>query len=208
MNLEELQRIRGKLKATETVVTSPTGEVTIEDRHENDEKIVSNRRKKKVEYLKRCGFVVDLEPDLKVGKAMENVYFGSQDVAADLEILQKFGITHILNVGTGIPNHFPEKFSYLKIDILDLPETRILNHFPEIFNWIDNLTSVPDCENNVFIHCNAGISRSATITIGYLMKSLKIDLKTALEICKAQRPNVKPNAGFMKQLEEFDTFQK
>lgn len=44
-----------------------------------------------------------------------------------------------MNVGTGIPNHFPKKFEYLQIDILDLPETRIIDYFERVFEFIDKV---------------------------------------------------------------------
>ena len=62
---------------------------------------------------------------------------GSQDVAADLDVLQSFRITHILNVASGIPNFFPEKFTYKQIEILDLPEQNIVLDLEKCFHFID-----------------------------------------------------------------------
>ena len=50
---------------------------------------------------------------------------GSQDVAANIELLESHGVTHILNVATGVSNVFPDKFVYKTVEILDLPETEI-----------------------------------------------------------------------------------
>uniref|UniRef100_A0A8R1ED25 Uncharacterized protein n=2 Tax=Caenorhabditis japonica TaxID=281687 RepID=A0A8R1ED25_CAEJA len=110
-NLDELLKIKNRLKATEITTTLPSGEVRVEKRGANGDyeqiqsdepddptQTVSNRRRKKVEYLQRRGFIVDLEPDLVVGKALPGLFFGSQDVAADLSILEDYKITHIVNV--------------------------------------------------------------------------------------------------------------
>ncbi|CAB3402018.1 unnamed protein product [Caenorhabditis bovis] len=208
-SLQDLLSARKQLKTTEITKTLPNGEVIVEKKNAEGEyeeekpetSKISNKRRKKVEYLKRCGFVIDLEPDLTIGKAMEGLTFGSQDVAADLDILKNEKITHILNVGTGIPNHFPNKFKYLKIDILDLPETQIADYFDDIFSWIDNARK----ENGiVFAHCNAGISRSATIVCAYLMKTLKLKAHEAMEQCRKTR-DIRPNSGFMKQLVEYES---
>jgi len=50
------------------------------------------------------------------------------------------------------------------------------------------------------IHCKAGISRSVTILISYLMLKFNITAKDALKIVRENRPQVNPNYGFMKQL--------
>ncbi len=49
-----------------------------------------------------------------------------------------------------------------------------------------------------------GVSRSATITIAYLMRKNKWKLKYTLDLVKGKRRCVDPNPGFMKQLEKFE----
>jgi len=65
---------------------------------------------------------------------------------------------------------------------------------------------------NVFVHCMAGISRSATIVIAYLMKMKKCsmihvilsNLIQALNKVKRRRNIVNPNKGFLQQMAEFE----
>ena len=54
------------------------------------------------------GFCPDLQPDNTVGKALDWLLVGSQDVAHNHQQLMELGVTHILNVGYGIPNAFPD----------------------------------------------------------------------------------------------------
>lgn len=56
----------------------------------------------------------------------------------------------------------------------------------------------------VFIHCHAGISRSVTITIAYMIKFYKMDLNQAYNFIKSRRPCVAPNLNFMGQLLTFE----
>ena len=53
----------------------------------------------------------------------------------------------------------------------------------------------------MLVHCYAGVSRSATIIIAYLMKIMKWDLNTAFDFVKHKRVVAKPNDGFMNQLQ-------
>ena len=61
------------------------------------------------------GFCEDYKPDDKVYKIQEGFFISSQDGAQNLEELKRQKITHILNVGSGIKNAFPQvrRFSVL-----------------------------------------------------------------------------------------------
>jgi hypothetical protein len=50
----------------------------------------------------------------------------------------------------------------------------------------------------------AGISRSSTLMLGYLMKDLRVPLSKALEYLKRKRPQCRPNPGFVVQLLEYE----
>eukprot|EP00003_Mantamonas_plastica_P018995 TRINITY_DN3103_c0_g1_i3.p1 TRINITY_DN3103_c0_g1~~TRINITY_DN3103_c0_g1_i3.p1 ORF type:complete len:158 (-),score=35.95 TRINITY_DN3103_c0_g1_i3:126-599(-) len=49
----------------------------------------------------------------------------------------------------------------------------------------------------------AGVSRSSTITLAYMMTTLNITYDQAITILRAFRPIASPNHGFVQQLEEF-----
>ncbi|PAV68380.1 hypothetical protein WR25_09739 isoform D [Diploscapter pachys] len=173
----------------------------VEDKPEEDGQDVSNRRRKKVERLQRMGFVVDLKPDMQLAQLYPGVFLGSQDVAAELNLLKANKITHIVNCATGIQDHFPTHFQYLHIDMLDLPTTSMDEHLDTVHAFIDNCLG-----NNgkVLVHCNAGVSRAATFVLSYIMKKTKSGFNAALQNARTIRPAIRPNDGFIKQLKEYE----
>ncbi|KAH0821596.1 hypothetical protein GEV33_001195 [Tenebrio molitor] len=59
-------------------------------------------------------------------------------------------------------------------------------------------------EGNVLIHCLAGMSRSVTVTVAYIMSVTNLNWKEALKVVRAGRAVANPNLGFQKQLQDFE----
>ncbi len=57
----------------------------------------------------------------------------------------------------------------------------------------------------VLVHCAAGVSRSPTLVIAYIMWSQKKTRKEAYEYVSSKRPIIDPNENFMDQLAMFET---
>lgn len=61
-----------------------------------------------------------------------------------------------------------------------------------------------DNSKGVLVHCLAGVSRSVTITVAYLMYKLNLSLNDAFNLVRNRKSNIAPNFHFMEQLHNFE----
>ena len=123
------------------------------------------------------------------------LYLGNLESAMHRGLLAKYGITHIVNLACTKPV-YPD-LEYLCINVGDDPHEPLHRAFDGAFSFIDAALAG---NGKVLVHCQAGVSRSATIVIGYLMHHHKMTLDDAHMHTKQRRPCVYPNAGFRQQL--------
>ncbi|MEQ2159606.1 Dual specificity protein phosphatase 22-B [Goodea atripinnis] len=57
------------------------------------------------------------------------------------------------------------------------------------------------------VHCLAGVSRSVTLVVAYIMTLTGLGWQDALAAVKVVRPCANPNLGFQRQLQEFEDTQ-
>lgn len=56
----------------------------------------------------------------------------------------------------------------------------------------------------VLVHCLAGVSRSVTVTVAYLMQRLRLSLNDAYDLVKRKKADASPNFNFLGQLLDFE----
>eukprot|EP01041_Mallomonas_annulata_P000726 gene726-1398_t len=105
-----------------------------------------------------------------------NVYLGGFRCAQNLNLLQHLNITHV---------------------IAYTDEENITQTFEPSIEFIQS------AKGNVLVHCFAGVSRSASIVLAFLMKINNMSLEDARKFLKSKRRCICPNDGFIKQLASF-----
>ena len=93
--------------------------------------------------------------------------------AEDLSALEERGITHIVNMAAAEPlckmtqEVYGSAYTCLFIRSNDMEDYDISVHFDEVCEFLEQAR---EKGTGVLVHCVAGVSRSVTVVISYLMK--------------------------------------
>ena len=123
---------------------------------------------------------------------------GNYDFALNKKFLKEKNISCILVCGSELECKFKDEFKYLKIDLNDYIEDSLITHIDKCIEFINE-----NKDKKIFVHCNAGISRSPSIIIAYLIKALNYSFKDAYNFVKSKR-NIKPNEKFIQELQDLE----
>jgi protein-tyrosine phosphatase len=88
----------------------------------------------------------------------------------------------------------------LYINMQDRSSEPIGMHFDDAIAFITEQSE----RGSVLVHCHAGISRSATLVVAYIMLAKRIGYREALTFVQQCRPQVDPNFGFHIELMKFE----
>ena len=133
----------------------------------------------------------------EINKITEKIYLGSYQGARNKEKLLEYGISHILICGNRLSPLYPEMFTYCILNMEDTNEQEIISHLKRGLDFIKSA-------DKIFIHCVAGVSRSPTVVLGYLIRNRRMCLEEALKYIKSKRYEASPNPNFLRQLKEFE----
>ncbi|KAG7324350.1 hypothetical protein KOW79_012366 [Hemibagrus wyckioides] len=135
-------------------------------------------------------------------RILPHLYLGSQKDVLNKDLMAQNGITYVLNASNTCPKpEFISESHFMRIPVND-------NYCEKLLPWLDKTNEfidkakVSNCR--VIVHCLAGISRSATIAIAYIMKTMGLSSDEAYRFVKDRRPSISPNFNFLGQLLEFE----
>ncbi|XP_049662594.1 dual specificity protein phosphatase 22-A-like isoform X3 [Accipiter gentilis] len=133
-------------------------------------------------------------------QVVKGLYLGNIRDSEDRENLLKNGVTHILSIHNSAKPVL-EDMTYLCISASDSSSQNLLQHFKECIRFIH------ECRlggGGCLVHCLAGVSRSTTVLVAYLMTVTELGWESCLAATKAVRSYVSPNFGFQQQLQEYE----
>lgn len=129
------------------------------------------------------------------------LFFGTVDDANDDELLKTLGITHIISlIG---PKHVVEGIKLKQNPMNDYGRSDLEKVIKNLWTFI---TESQKPSNKLFVHCQSGQNRSATVILAILMKleSGPNKLKDAFSMVKKKRPVVQIHEKYAKQLSEME----
>uniref|UniRef100_UPI00358FD02D dual specificity protein phosphatase 22-like n=1 Tax=Myxine glutinosa TaxID=7769 RepID=UPI00358FD02D len=137
-------------------------------------------------------------PDVFV-QVLDGLYVGNIRDSTDKEALQANNITHVLSIHDTAREAL-EGITYLCIQAVDTPYQNITQHFKECIHFIHSCRLDGKC---CLVHCLAGVSRSVTVVVAYMMTVTELTWEEAMFAVKAVRSCANPNLGFQHQLQIF-----
>ncbi|NXS89833.1 DUS16 phosphatase, partial [Erpornis zantholeuca] len=135
-------------------------------------------------------------------RILPHLYLGCQRDVLNKELMQQNDIGYVLNASNTCPKpDFIPESHFLRVPVNDSFCEKILPWLDKSVDFIEKAKASNGC---VLVHCLAGISRSATIAIAYIMKRMDMSLDEAYRFVKEKRPTISPNFNFLGQLLDFE----
>jgi len=132
---------------------------------------------------------------------LPRLYLGDICIATNKEEITRLGITDMITIEIRPldASYLAQTVKrYLYINVMDHSKQDILSHFEASNEFIESALKTPS--NKVYVHCVAGVSRSASLVIAYIMKTRSMDYTEAHSLVQQKRKVIDPNEGFVRQL--------
>ncbi|KAJ2900079.1 hypothetical protein GGI21_001637 [Coemansia aciculifera] len=113
--------------------------------------------------------------------------------------LRALEITHVLNVAREVTTTPPMGVVYRHCR-WDHDEQDLERYFAECFAFIDGARLA---QQGVLVHCQLGVSRSASLVIAYVMRTMGLGFTPAYEYVRLRAPCISPNLSLIAQLSEY-----
>ncbi|KAF9996391.1 hypothetical protein BGZ79_009864 [Entomortierella chlamydospora] len=142
------------------------------------------------------------DAEREISMILDNFLYLGGDLVEEEQILEleRLGIKRVLNMAINcddllwIERAGKDNGSYLKVGLLDHVDQDLKAGLDKAIKFIASSTTP------VYVHCQAGKSRSVATVIGYLIQEHKWPFKKAYDHVVERRRIMSPNIGFVSQL--------
>ncbi|CAL4206176.1 unnamed protein product, partial [Meganyctiphanes norvegica] len=119
--------------------------------------------------------------------------------------LHELGITNVINTAVELPEQPLDNIEVTTVQLQDVPGADLSQYLHEI---CDKLESIRLTGGRALVHCVAGVSRSPSFVLAYLVKYGGMSLREAYQHVHDIRPCVRPNHGFFEYLIAFEYIER
>jgi protein-tyrosine phosphatase len=147
-----------------------------------------------------------------INEIIPYLFISNWNTSNNPNVIKKYNIKAVITLETIdkpkdiIDFYKNNNIDFMYIRLYDDPNSDISKYFDITYNFIDSHIKQ---KKNVLVHCMAGISRSTTIVLNYILKK-KYELNyienpytvvdDIINYVRTKRYIINPNSGFIKQL--------
>lgn len=153
--------------------------------------------------LALVGLDLDFDVDLHAEKfslVHDGLWVGARPVPRDVPTLRERGVTHVVSC-LEPADHDGVAFlaAHFHHDMVAVRDSRDVD-LAASFDAFCALADRARADGALLVHCEKGVSRSATLAISAVMQRDRVGFAEAFERVRAGRGGVRPNIGFASQL--------
>jgi protein tyrosine phosphatase len=148
-----------------------------------------------------------------INEIIPNLFISNWETSNNINIITNYNIKAVITLTSfskpeNVSNFYKNNnidFLFIRID--DSPSENIYQYFDLTYEMLDKHIKNKE---NVLVHCMAGISRSSTIILNYMLRKMYMSstpnlcpckmVDTSLQIARNNRHFINPNHGFKTQL--------
>ncbi|XP_022077719.1 dual specificity protein phosphatase 14 isoform X2 [Acanthochromis polyacanthus] len=146
-------------------------------------------------------FCFRIKQVMRVSQVSPGLFLSDLDSALSLGVLTSRNVSLVVNASGLEEVSYPdlEGLQVLHVPVQDQPHAPLSRYFDPVAERIHQNRS-----GSTLVHCTAGRSRSPALILAYLMRFEGLNLRQAHELVLEQRPFIRPNTGFWRQLMDYE----
>ena len=132
------------------------------------------------------------------------IFVGNQSAAQNAALLQREGVTHVVNCTDSMPFYHERTFEYKRFNVTFWPSESLealTSFMAPMLEFVDKCVA---SGGGVLVHCLAGAHRAGTTGCMLLMHKCGLSAAAAVAAAKQLRPVIDPIGRFPELLRQFE----